>query len=149
MCSALRGRSSLNARAEELRGDLAGSPEPDDNLLFRFFTDRSFTEHLVDWERHARLALRQFRAVAARNRLDPGLPALIRGLTDASPPFALWWGGSDIAGRDDGYKRFNHPVHGALDFHYVVLRSSAGTGIEVVTFMPLLEGPRIESRGMV
>lgn len=125
-----------NQAASRLFGAWSASPRPGNNLLYRFFTDTIFTERLEEWDRHAKLAIRQYRAVFARGLADSRFPALVRAVADASPAFARWWSEADVAGRDDGRKVFRQGEGGVAAFHYVVLRPSANDGVEVVAFLP-------------
>lgn len=125
-----------NEAARRLLGAWSASPSPGNNFLYRFFTDTVFTERLEEWDRHAKLAIRQYRAVFARGLADPRFPALVRAVADASPFFARWWGEADVAGRDDGRKVFRQETGGVAAFDYVVLRPSANDGVEVVAFLP-------------
>jgi transcriptional regulator with XRE-family HTH domain len=125
-----------NDAAVAFFGDWSTSPDPRNNLLYRFFTDPVFTECLEEWDKHARLAIRQYRTVFARGLADPRLPALVATVADASPDFSRWWSEADVAGRDDGRKVFHPRAGGNAVFDYVVLRPSANDGAEVVAFLP-------------
>lgn len=125
-----------NEAASRLFGAWSASLSPGNNLLYRFFTDVIFTEWLDEWDRHAKLAIRQYRAVFARGMADPRFPAIIKAVADASPAFARWWSEADVAGRDEGRKVFRNDAGGIAAFDYVVLRPSASDGVEVVAFLP-------------
>lgn len=125
-----------NAASEALWGAWHHLPEPHNNLLYQFFVDPCFTEQLEDWERHARIVVRQYRAVFVREMSDPRFAALIHSLANVSPAFSTWWDGTDIGSRDDGRKVFYHPRQGRLCFDYVVLRSAAHEGTEIIAFLP-------------
>jgi transcriptional regulator with XRE-family HTH domain len=128
-----------NAASARMWGKWDELSEFHNNLLYRFFTDPVFTVQLEDWERHARLVVRQYRTVFARNMADPRFSVLIRALANVSPQFARWWAGTDVSGRDDGYKVFYHPKKGVLTFDYIVLKHAVSDGYEVVAFVPSQE----------
>ena len=125
-----------NRPAVELWADWTSFPAPSNNLLYLFFTDPTFTVQLEDWERHAQLAIRQFRPVFAREIDDEHVRALIRQLCEVSKTFATWWAGANVAGRDDGRKVFRLSTGERRAFDYVMLRHSEGDESELVVFMP-------------
>lgn len=55
------------------------------------------TEGIEEWERHAQLTIRQYRAVFARRIDDPAIRAVVRHLSDRSPEFVKWWASADVA----------------------------------------------------
>jgi transcriptional regulator with XRE-family HTH domain len=110
---------------------------PLNNLLYRFFTDPVFTRRLLDWDRHARLAIRQYRTVFARNLARADFAHLVTITADASADFSRWWTEADVAGRDDGRKEFGQPDgRTELVYDYVMLRSSGDAAVEVIAFLP-------------
>ena len=108
----------------------------DRNLLYLFFTDPIFTQHLRQWEWHAKIAIRQFRAIYATEIGNPAFISSIERLSNNSPQFNRWWTETDVTGRDDGRKEFDHPSLGYLDFDYTILRPAENQAIEIIVFIP-------------
>ena len=108
----------------------------DKNLLYLFFTDPIFTEYLRQWEWHAKIAIRQFRAIYATEIGNPAFVLLIERLSKVSPQFSQWWAETDVTGRDNGRKEFDHPSLGYLDYDYTILRPAENQAIEIIAFIP-------------
>ena len=125
-----------NRCADELFGTWTHLKEEEKNLLYLFFTDRAFIEHLRDWERHARIVIRQFRAIYASELGNLSFSSLIEKLKDESPQFMSWWPEADVEARDDGRKEFDHPVLGYRDYDYTILRPAENQALEVLAFIP-------------
>jgi hypothetical protein len=130
-----------NEAARSLFGTWSLAPSPNNNLLYRFFTDAVFTEHLEDWEQHAKLAVRQYRAVFARGMADQRFPIVIKAVAAVSPFFARWWDEADVAGRDHGRKVFRDSAGHRKSFDYVVLRPNTDQRVEVIAFLPSSSPP--------
>ncbi|MEM9907879.1 MAG: helix-turn-helix transcriptional regulator [Cyanobacteria bacterium P01_D01_bin.44] len=125
-----------NACADELFGTWSHVEETNKNILYLFFTAPIFTEHLRHWEWHAKIAIRQFRAIYATEIGNPVFVSLIERLNNISPHFSQWWAETDVAGRDDGRKEFDHPSLGYLDYDYTILRPAENQALEVIIFIP-------------
>lgn len=102
------------------------------NLLYLFFTDKVFTKYLKGWDWHAKVAIRQFRAIYATEIGNPIFISLIERLSKASPRFVQWWAETDVTGRDDGRKEFDHPSLGYHDYDYTILRPAEKQAVEVI-----------------
>lgn len=125
-----------NRAADEFFGQWPHLKETDKNLLYLFFTEPIFTQSLRDWEWHAKIAIRQFRAIYATEMGNPVFTTLIERLANASTHFGQWWAETDVAGRDDGRKAFDHPSFGYLAFDYTILRPAENQAVEVIAFIP-------------
>lgn len=125
-----------NACADRVFGTWSHVEESNRNILYLFFSDSIFTRHLRLWEWHAKIAIRQFRSIYATEIGNPVFVSLINQLTEMSPQFREWWAGSDVTGRDEGRKEFDHPSLGYLDYDYTILRPAENQAVEVVTFIP-------------
>ena len=110
--------------------------EDDKNILYLFFTDPIFTQCLRQWEWHAKIAIRQFRAIYATEMGNPRFVSLIERLSNVSPQFCKWWAETDVTGRDNGRKEFDHPSLGYFDCDYTILRPAENQAIEVIAFIP-------------
>lgn len=106
------------------------------NLLYLFFTDKVFTKYLRHWEWHAKVAIRQYRAIYATEIGNPIFTSLIERLNDISTQFSQWWAETDVTGRDDGRKEFDHPSLGYRDYDYTILRPAENQAVEVIIFIP-------------
>lgn len=131
-----------NEPAKKLFGSWSRLDEKDRNILYLFFTDKVFTEYLRNWEWHAKIAIRQFRAIYGTEIGNPIFVSLIKRLSKVSPQFKLWWAEADVTGRDDGHKEFDHPVLGYQDYDYTILRPAENQTIEVVVFIPRVDQNR-------
>ncbi|MEO1295852.1 MAG: helix-turn-helix transcriptional regulator [Cyanobacteria bacterium J06636_16] len=125
-----------NNSANELFGTWNHLEETDRNILYLFFTDPIFTKYLRNWEWHAKIAIRQFRAIYATEMGNPVFVKLIERMNRVSSHFNKWWAEADVTGRDDGHKEFDHPSLGYLAYDYTVLRPAENHALEVVTFIP-------------
>lgn len=125
-----------NHPANEFFGQWLHLEATERNLLYLFFTEPIFTQYLRDWEWHAKIAIRQFRAIYATELGNPVFVMLIKRLTSVSVHFSQWWAETDVTGRDDGRKEFDHPSLGYLDFDYTILRPAENQAVEVIAFIP-------------
>ena len=125
-----------NSCADEFFGVWNHVSQAHRNLLYLFFTDKMFTQYLRHWEWHAKIAIRQFRAIYATEIGNPMFTSLIERLKNASSQFRQWWAETDVAGRDDGRKEFDHPSLGYHDYDYTILRPAENQAVEVIVFIP-------------
>lgn len=128
-----------NSCADTFFGTWFHIRKEDRNLLYLFFTDPVFTKCLRRWEWHARLAIRQFRAIYATEIGNPTFVSLIERLSKISSQFSQWWAETDVMGRDDGRKEFDHPLLGYQDYDYTILRPAENQAVEVITFIPHID----------
>jgi transcriptional regulator with XRE-family HTH domain len=101
--------------------DLAAAPAEERNLLWLIFTDDARTR-LVDWERHAKLLLAQFRDASRHLVNDPWLGWFIERLGQRSPEFAAWWSRYDVERVQETEKVVEHPAVGQLVLRQTVLQ---------------------------
>lgn len=101
--------------------DLAGVPAEERNLLWLIFTDGS-RYLLVDWERHAKLLLAQFRDASRHLISDPWFDRFIKRLEQRSPEFAEWWFRYDVERVQATEKVVNHPAVGQIALKQTVLQ---------------------------
>lgn len=125
-----------NSAADEFFSTWSHVALADKNILYLFFTEDIFTKHLHNWEWHAKITIRQFRAIYATEMGNPAFVDLIERLSNVSPKFKDWWAQADVTGRDDGRKEFDHPSLGRRDYDYTILRPAENQAVEVVVFMP-------------
>ena len=61
------------------------------NVVWRTFTSAEHRQLVIDWEKHARRILAQFRTSYGRFPGDPYMTALVHDLLAVSPDFRTWW----------------------------------------------------------
>lgn len=128
-----------NECADEFFGRWELADEAKRNLLYLFFTDKTFTEYLRDWEWHARIVVRQFRTIYASEIGNPVFVSLVERLNRESSQFGNWWAEADVRGKDDGRKEFDHPLLGYRDYDYTIMRPAENQAIEILVFVPRTE----------
>ena len=125
-----------NDSADKFFNTWSNLKDEDKNLLYLFFTEPIFTQYLREWEWHAKIAIRQFRAIYATEIGNPTFISLIERLNKISPQFNKWWAETDVTGRDHGRKEFDHPLFGYSDYDYTILRPAENQAVEVIAFIP-------------
>jgi transcriptional regulator with XRE-family HTH domain len=101
--------------------DLAAAPAEQRNLLWLIFTHDAHG-WLVDWERHAKLLLAQFRDASRHLVNDPWFGRFIERLTQRSQEFADWWSRHDVERVQATEKVIDHPAVGQLTLRQTVLQ---------------------------
>ncbi|HEV8650169.1 MAG TPA: helix-turn-helix transcriptional regulator [Actinomycetes bacterium] len=101
--------------------DLAAVPAEERNLLWLIFTDDS-RYLLVDWERHAKLLLAQFRDASRHVVDDPWFGQFVGRLKERSPEFAEWWSRYDVERVQETEKVVDHPAVGHIALKQTVLQ---------------------------
>jgi transcriptional regulator with XRE-family HTH domain len=104
-----------------LAEDRAAAPAEERNLLWLIFTDDARIR-LVDWERHAKLLLAQFRDASRHLVNDPWLGWFVERLGQRSPEFAAWWSRYDVERVQETEKVVEHPAVGQLVLRQTVLQ---------------------------
>ncbi|MEM8776723.1 MAG: helix-turn-helix transcriptional regulator [Pseudomonadota bacterium] len=117
-------------------GDWLRDGKASSNFLVRFFTDPMLTNGIEDWDRHARLTVRQYRAVFAKRIDDPTVQETLRVVSNCSQAFRDCWSGADVAGRDDGLKVFVADDGEQKIFDYVMVRHCEASDCELIAFIP-------------
>jgi transcriptional regulator with XRE-family HTH domain len=100
---------------------LADVPAEERNLLWLIFTDDA-RGRLVDWERHARLLLAQFRDASRHLVDDPWFGRFVERLKRRSAEFADWWSRYDVERVQETEKVVDHPAVGQLALRQTVLQ---------------------------
>jgi transcriptional regulator with XRE-family HTH domain len=108
-------------RAFGFAEDPAAAPAEERNLLWLIFTDDART-WLVDWDRHAKLLLAQFRDASRHLVNDPWLGRFVERLKQRSPEFAQWWDQYDVERVQETEKVVEHPAVGQLALRQTVLQ---------------------------
>jgi transcriptional regulator with XRE-family HTH domain len=110
------------------------------NVVWHTFTSASHRQMLVDWDKHARFLLAQFRASYGRFPGDPWMTELINELLDISPEFRAWWPDHDVQRGQDMKKVLNHPQVGYMYFDISMFQVYNEPDLKVIVSMPLNEG---------
>ena len=98
----------------------AGPPE-EHNLLWLIFTHDART-WMVDWERHAKLLLAQFRDASRHVVNDPWFGRFVERLKERSPEFTAWWSRYDVERVQGTEKVIDHPAVGQIALRQTVLQ---------------------------
>jgi transcriptional regulator with XRE-family HTH domain len=101
--------------------ELAAAPADERNLLWLILTDDA-RDWLVDWERHAKLLLAQFRDASRHVVNDPWFGRFVERLKQRSPDFAEWWSRYDVERVQETEKVIDHPVVGQIALRQTVLQ---------------------------
>lgn len=106
------------------------------NIVWRLFTSSSYRHFLVDWEKHARRVLAQFRASCGRHPGDPQLTELMHDLMVCSPEFRTWWPEHEVLGAPEGQKALKHPLAGPLLFERLTFQVVDASDLKVIVYTP-------------
>jgi transcriptional regulator with XRE-family HTH domain len=128
-----------NQAARAVFGDFGQMTTFERNSVWRIFTSPNHRRMLVDWEKHARRVLAQFRATCGRYPGDPRLAELIQDLMLRSPEFRAWWPDHEVLGTPEGRKTFNHPQAGTLMFEHLTFQVFDVPDLKVNVYTPLNE----------
>ncbi|BCL77586.1 transcriptional regulator [Ktedonobacteria bacterium brp13] len=107
------------------------------NILWRMFTSAAHRELVVDWDRHARRILAQFRTTYGQFPGDPWMQELVHDLQARSSEFCLWWSDHEVLRGPEGKKIFNHPQVGHLTFEHLLFQIPEEPAVKVVVYTPL------------
>lgn len=106
------------------------------NRLRDAFLDPAERALYPDWEHAASSLVAGFRETAGADAGDPGLPALVDELSQASPEFARLWALHDVAVCEGAPIRLDHPRVGRLQLNRERLGVSGTAGQKLVVFHP-------------
>jgi transcriptional regulator with XRE-family HTH domain len=126
-----------NRAACLLVGDIDKMKPRERNILWRMFASVECRQLFVHWEDVARGMLARFRAACGRYIEDPWFAQFVEELKHESPEFDQWWPRYDILGNTNGYKEFNHPVLGRLDFEHISFTVSESPTLQMVVHTPV------------
>ncbi|MDF3837665.1 helix-turn-helix transcriptional regulator [Cupriavidus basilensis] len=125
-----------NKAAMALFGDLSAVDPDKRNVIRLLFLDPEHMRLLVNWQQDARSAIAKFRLDASASKEDPVFRELISDLVAGSKAFARWWEESDVKGRDEEVKEFDHPVAGRLSFWYSLFSVDSEPGLRLNVYTP-------------
>ena len=107
-----------NESSKLILGDLDSIPIPERNTLFNLFKSKRYREILIDWEYHARGMVSKLYTMTSEWESDPWFSETIRRLKEESPEFLKFWEEREVKPYRDGYKSYNIPAVGRLNFNY-------------------------------
>jgi hypothetical protein len=110
------------------------------NVVWRMFTSASHRQLVVDWDKHARRILAQFRTSYGRFPADPWMTELINDLQAISPEFRAWWPDHEVLRGPDVKKVLNHPKVGYMHFTRVMFQVYDEPDLKAIVSTPLNEG---------
>jgi MmyB-like transcription regulator ligand binding domain len=120
-----------------LLGAIAAAPRPDNNFLWRWFTDAEVRGRYTA-DQHETLGgeyVADLRVAFGRRPHDPDVRSLVGSLTEASAEFRDLWSRREVAVRRSTRKTLDHPQVGRLDLQCDVVLSPP-SGQRLVLFRP-------------
>lgn len=118
-------------------GDPASMAEDRRNILWILFGSPGVKSLIVDWERHARRVIGQFRLDYGWAREDVRFVSLVNELMQVSPEFSEWWAsGLEVSARVSVFKQINHAYLGLLDFQQMGFRSEENPNLLSTVYYP-------------
>jgi transcriptional regulator with XRE-family HTH domain len=110
------------------------------NVVWLTFTSVPHRQLVVDWDKHARRILAQFRTSYGRFPGDPWMTELINDLLTASPEFRTWWSDHEVLRGPEGKKELNHPQASYLAFEHLMFQIYDEPDLKVVVYTPIKGG---------
>lgn len=114
-------------------GPLTAEPP---NLVYDFFAEPRRRLEIVDWERHARRIVAEFRASYGRHPDDPRFEPLIARCRESSPHFALLWSDHEVSDRFPGFIEIERQTLGRLRFSYTSFAPSDAGALRMTIYTP-------------
>jgi transcriptional regulator with XRE-family HTH domain len=114
--------------------NFAQLPARQRNYVRLVFTDPSVRQLYVDWEKTGRLCVALLHMEVARDPQDPRLTELVGELSIQDVDFRRWWGDRQVAIRNRGVKRFNHPEVGELILDWDTLACVGDPDQQLITW---------------
>jgi transcriptional regulator with XRE-family HTH domain len=106
------------------------------NVVYDFFAEPRRRVELVDWERHARRIVAEFRASYGRHSDDPRFEPLIARCREKSPEFARLWEEHEVSERLPGLIEIERPPLGRLRFSYTSFAPSDAGALRMTIYTP-------------
>lgn len=114
-----------------------GSLTPDSrNVVYDFFAESRRRVEIVDWERHARRIVGEFRASYGRHRDDPRFEPLIARCREVSPQFTLLRNDHEVSERFPGFIELERAALGRLRFSYTSFAPSDAGALRMTIYTP-------------
>lgn len=110
-----------NAAASRFFGDFGALPRARRNIAWLTLSDPGYRSLLADWDGDARQIVAALRSDYTAAREDPRFLELIREFEGSVPKFGKWWSAHEVRACGSGLRKYNHPLIGRIDLHYVAL----------------------------
>lgn len=128
-----------NDCAAVLLGDLGPIDARPRNIMEVAFTNPSWRELVLDWDREAARNVAMYRAAMALHLDDPDWTTLPERLCETVPVFRAIWNRHDVAGPELRTKRYRHPAVGEMTFESTTLVVADAPMIRVMLLRPIDE----------
>jgi transcriptional regulator with XRE-family HTH domain len=129
-----------NEAARVVLYDFPNMTRRERNVAWLTFASASHRQRVVDWDKHARRILAQFRTSYGHFPGDPWMTELINDLQSISPEFHEWWSDHEVLRGPEGKKVLNHPQAGYLSFEHLMFQMYDEPDLKVIVYTPLNEG---------
>lgn len=114
--------------------DFARLPARQRNYARLVFTDPAVRRLYPDWEQTGRLCVALLHMEVARDPHDPRLAELVGELSIQDVDFRRWWSDHQVAIRNRGVKRFDHPRVGSLTLEWDTLACVGDPDQQLITW---------------
>lgn len=112
-----------NESTKILMGDLDKQNIIERNTLYNMFMSEHYRNILLDWDYHAKGVISKLHAVTPEWDQDPWSRELIERLQRESKDFSKYWNEREIKGYEDGFKAYEFPTVGRLNFDFISLKA--------------------------
>jgi hypothetical protein len=126
-------------RAESFLVDWQAYPTSERNIIWHHFTNPTFRQIMVNWEREARGVLSEFRLESGQYAEDPWFADLIRHLHESSAEFRQWWPLQEVRRERELPIEFLHPDAGRLILQPITVVFATEPHLLMRILMPLPE----------
>jgi len=126
-------------RAESFLVDWQAYPASERNIIWHHFTNPTFRQIMVNWEREARSVLSEFRMESGQQAEDPSLTTLVGQLQEISAEFRAWWPLQEVRRERELPIELQHADAGRLLFQPVTVVFTAEPHLLMRILMPLSE----------
>lgn len=107
------------------------------NLPYFMFTTPQLRQLIVDWERHARRIVAEFRTDYGQHSGDPVFGEVISCLNQRCPEFRRWWLDHDIGSKGPVRKEIAHPTLGRILLEQTTYALVDAPDLRLVLYVPL------------
>jgi transcriptional regulator with XRE-family HTH domain len=126
-------------RAESCLVDWHTYPPSERNIVWHHFTNPTFRQLMVNWQREARSVLSEFRMESGQHAEDPWFTSLIGQLHEISAEFRAWWPLHEIRRERELPIEIQHPDAGRLILEPVTVVFTTEPHLLMRILMPLSE----------
>ena len=109
------------------------------NIVWHHFTNPTFRQLMVNWERETRSMLSEFRMESGQHTKDPWFTSLISQLHQRSAEFREWWPLHEVRRERELPIELEHPEVGRLIFQAVTVLFTTHEHLVMRILMPMQE----------